>query len=132
MIFLETSFIINFHVPTIQNHERAKEIWEDIKDEKKVISEMVTYETMTVLRKLKQDDKKLKDVYNELTTSKDILIFEDVIYYEKALEETFINPIGFFDNLTRIVMLANGIKQIASFDLDFDLFTDIERIGQKP
>jgi len=129
MIFLETSFIINFHVPTIQNHERAKEIWEDIKDKEKVISEMTLYETMTVLRKLKQDDKKLKDVYYELTTSKDITVFEDVIYYEQALEETFVNPIGFFDNLSRVVMLANDIKQIASFDLDFDIFTDIERIG---
>ena len=128
MIFLETSFIINFHVPTIQNHKRAKEIWEDIKDKEKVISEMVIYETMTVLRKLKQDDEKLKDVYNELTTSNDIKIFEDVIYYDQALEDTFINPVGFFDNLIHVVMKNNDIKRITSFDPDFDIFKDIKRI----
>ena len=128
MIFLETSFIINLHVPTIQNHERAKEIWENIKNKEKVISEMVIYETLTVLRKLKQDDKKLKDVYYELTTSKDITVLEDVIYYKQALEDTFINSVGFFDNLSHVVMINNDIEQIVSFDPDFDIFEDIKRI----
>lgn len=90
---------------------------------------MVLYETMTVLRKLKQSDDKLKKVYNNLINSENIKIFEDIIYYEKALEETFTNPIGFFDNLSHIMMITNGINKIASFDLNFDIFTDIERIG---
>jgi len=129
MIFLETSFIINFNVPTTENYKRAVEIWEDIKDKPKAISEMVVYETLTVLRKLKQNDSKLKDVYNELGTSKDITVFEDVLYYEKALDYTLNkNTIGFFDNLSYIVMKNNNIKTIASFDPDFDIFTDIERI----
>jgi len=128
MIFLETSFIINLHIFKLQNHEKAKEIELKIENEQKAISEMVIYEIMTVLRKLNQNDEKLKEVYKELTNSKDIKVFEDVIYYEQALKETFINPVGFFDNLSRVVMLANNIEQIASFDLNFDVFTDIERI----
>ena len=128
MIFLETSFIINLNVPTIQNHERAKEIEIDIENEQKVISEMTIYETMTVLRKLKQDDKKLEDVYNQLVNSDDISVLKDIEYYEQALEDTFINPIGFFDNLSHIVMINNDITLIASFDPDFDIFNDIERI----
>ncbi|MDR3062531.1 MAG: PIN domain-containing protein [Methanobrevibacter sp.] len=64
MIFLETSFIINFHVLKTQNHERAKEIWEDIEDKEMAISEMVIYETLTVLRKLNQNNKKLKEVHD--------------------------------------------------------------------
>jgi len=131
MIFLETSHIINLSVSKLQNHEKAKKLHMNIKNEPKAISEMVIYETMTVLRKLKQDDNKLKEVHDLLANSEDIAIFEDVIYYEKALKETFINPVGFFDNLSHIVMLANGIKKIASFDLDFDLFTDIKRIEEK-
>ncbi|WP_409200444.1 PIN domain-containing protein [Methanobrevibacter sp. DSM 116169] len=129
MLFLETSFIINLEVSKLENHERAKEIALKYKNEEKIISKMVLYETMTVLRKLKQNDAKLKKVYNNLINSENIKIFEDVIYYEKALEETFTNPIGFFDNLSHIVMIANDINKIASFDLDFDIFTDIERIG---
>lgn len=133
MIFLETSYIINLTVPTIQNHEIAKKIHISIKDEPKAISEMVIYETMTVLRKLKQNDEKLKQVHEILTTSEDITVFEDVLYYENALDYTLNkNTIGFFDNLSYVVMKNNDIKQIASFDDDFDIFTDIERIGQKP
>jgi hypothetical protein len=93
---------------------------------------MTLYETMTVIRKLNQDDNKLKEIYKLLTASDDIVVFEDIIYYEKALEETFINPIVFFDDLSRIVLLANGIKKIAIFDFDFDIFADIERINQEP
>jgi len=130
MIFLETSFIINFHVPKVKFHNLTKQIAKEYKDEPKAISEMTIYETMTVLRKLNQNDNKLNEVYDYLINSENIKIFEDLIYYEQALEDTFINPVGFFDNLSHRVMLNNDIKMIASFDLDFDIFTDIKRIGQ--
>jgi len=128
MIFLETSYIINLTVSKLQNHERAKKLHISIKNEPKVISEMVIYETITVLIKLKQDDEKLKEVHELLTNSEDITILEDVIYYKQALEHTLINPIGFFDNLSHVVMKNNDIKQIASFDPDFDIFDNIKRI----
>ncbi|MDR2623855.1 MAG: PIN domain-containing protein [Methanobrevibacter sp.] len=96
MIFLEASFIINLNVTKVQNHERTKEIYKNIKNEPKIISEMVICEILTVLRKLKQDDNKLKEVHDFLVNSEDIKVLEDVIYYEKALEDTLINPIGFF------------------------------------
>jgi predicted nucleic acid-binding protein len=41
MIFLETSFLINYFVPTVQNHERANKIMETINEKEVVISEMV-------------------------------------------------------------------------------------------
>jgi predicted nucleic acid-binding protein len=128
MIFLETSYIINLTVSKLQNHERAKKIHISIKNEPKAISEMVIYETMTVLRKLKQNDDKLKEVYDILINSEDIIVFEDVIYYKQALENTFINPVGFFDNLTHVVIQNNDIKQIATFDKDFYNFKNIEII----
>ena len=128
MIFLETSYIVNLTVPKLQNHEKAKKLHISIKNEQKAISEIVIYEVMTVLRKLKQNGNKLKEVYELLTNSEDIAVFEDVIYYEQALKDTFINPVGFFDNLSHIVMVANDIERIASFDLDFDVFNDIERL----
>ena len=129
MIFLETSFIVNFHVTTIQNHERALEIYKEIEKEPKYISEMTIYETLTALRKLKQSDTKLNEVHDFLINSENIAVLEDVIFYNKALELTFNNSIGFFDNLSYVVMKENSIKTIASFDLDFDILEDIKRIG---
>jgi predicted nucleic acid-binding protein len=75
---------------------------------------MTIYETLTVLRKLKQENNHIKDVYNELSTSKDITIFEDVLHYDQALDYTLNkNNIGFFDNLSYLVMKENNIKTIA-------------------
>ncbi|MCL2116673.1 MAG: hypothetical protein FWH29_10695 [Methanobrevibacter sp.] len=48
-------------------------------------------------------------------------VYEDVIYYKQALKHTLINNIGFFDNLS-YVMRNNDIKEITSFDSDFDIF----------
>lgn len=132
MIFIETSYLINLNVPKLQNHQRAKEIWVEIKDKEKIISKMIVYETITVLRKLKQYTKTVNKVY-KLLVDGEIKVLEDVIYYEQALDYTLNhNKIGFFDNLSYIVMQNNDIKEIVSFDEDFDIFTAIERIGQKP
>jgi predicted nucleic acid-binding protein len=125
MIFLETSLLVNLFIPTAQNHEKALKIMENIEDSQAIISEMVIYETLTVLRKLKQNDEMINTVYRKL---KEMIVYEDIIYYEKALEDTLINSIGFSDNLSHIVMQNNNIKQIASFDKDFDIFEDIVRI----
>ncbi len=128
MIFLETSYLINLNVLKIQNHERAKQIWEEIKNKEKIISKMVVYETLTVLRKLKQDNRTVTQVYELLVNGK-IKVLEDTLYYEQTLDYTLHkNNIGFFDNLTYIVMKNNDIIQIASFDPDFDIFQDIKRI----
>jgi predicted nucleic acid-binding protein len=89
---------------------------------------MVIYETLTVLRKLKQNDNKLQEVYDFLVNSENINILEDIIFHDNALRLTFNNPIGFFDNLSYIVMKNNNIRKIASFDEDFDKLKGILRI----
>jgi len=129
MIFLETSFLINYYVTKVQNHPKAKEIFNEIENKPKAISQMVIYETLTVLRKLKQPETIIKKAYNDLANSEDITVFEDVLYYDQALEYTLNkNKIGFFDNLSYAVMKENNIKTIASFDPDFDIFQKIKRI----
>ena len=122
MIFLETSFLVALFVPKTEKHQLAKTIMEKIKKENKVISEMTIYETLTVLRKLNQTDEFLKRAYDYLTS---LYVLEDIIHYKKALEYTFINKIGFFDNLSYVVMKNNNIMEIASFDKDFYLIDDI-------
>ena len=125
MIFLETSFLVGFFVETDEHHEKALKIIENIDEAEIIISEMIIYETLTVLRKKNQDNEIVNDVYNKLS---EMTVYEDVIYYEQALKDTLINNVGFFDNLSHVVMKNNDIKQIASFDLDFDIFEDIKRM----
>ena len=87
---------------------------------------MVIYETLTVLRKKKLTNEQVNNIYNKLI---EMNTYEDVIYYEDALELTLKNKIGFFDNLSYVVMKENDIKIIVSFDPDFDIFKDINRIS---
>jgi hypothetical protein len=44
---------------------------------------MVIYETLTILRKLKQEDSHIKKVYTELTTSKDITILKRLNFIKR-------------------------------------------------
>jgi predicted nucleic acid-binding protein len=126
MIFLETSFLVAFFVKKDEHYKRALEVMKALKDKEKIISEMIIYETLTVLRKVKQSDKQLARAYKSLTKLK---VLEDKEYYTDSLKYTLHkNDIGFFDNLSYIVMKNNDIKEIASFDPDFDIFDDIERV----
>ena len=126
MIFLETSFLVGFFLKKDEHHKRALEMMETMKNKEKIISEMVIYETLTVLRKAKQNNEQVARAYKSLTK---LDVLEDKIYYNDSLNYTLHkNSIGFFDNLTYVVMKNNEIKSIASFDPDFDIFKDIERI----
>jgi len=127
MIFLETSFLVALFVSKTEQHQLAKNVMDKIEDRIKVISEMTIYETLTVLRKFNQTDDYLKEIYDYLTG---LYVFEDVIYYKEALKYTFINKIGFFDNLSYVVMKNNDINEIVSFDKDFYQLEDITVIDR--
>ncbi|MCL2687076.1 MAG: hypothetical protein FWE58_00900 [Methanobrevibacter sp.] len=92
---------------------------------------MDIYGTLTALRKLKQDDVKLKNVHDELATSKDIIVFEDVLYYKETLDYTSNKSnTCLFNNFSYIVIFNNNIKYITSWDNDFELFKYIKRISK--
>ena len=79
---------------------------------------------------LQQDDVKLKNVYDEIATSKDIIVFEDVLYYKEALDYTLNkNNTCLFNNFSYIIMFNNNIKYIASWDNYFESFKYIKRIS---
>jgi len=127
MIFLETSFLVALIIPKTKRHKLAKKIFRRIEKEKKAISQMTIYETLTVLRKFNQSDEVLRDSYDYLTS---LYVLEDIIHYKEALKYTFTNKIGFFDNLSYVVMKNNDIKEIATFDKDFYLINDINVIDK--
>jgi predicted nucleic acid-binding protein len=79
---------------------------------------MTIFETLTVLKKLKQSDEVLKKVYKQLIA---MTVLNDTIFYKETLEHTFINTIGFFENLTYRIMINTGIGEIVSFDEDFNI-----------
>jgi predicted nucleic acid-binding protein len=125
MIFLETSFLVSLFLKKDEHHKRALELMESLKVKEKVISEMIIYETLTVLKKKKQDNKQVARVYKSLTK---LNVLDDKEYYADSLNYTLNNNIGWFDNLSYVVTKNNDIKEIVSFDEDFDIFKDMKRI----
>lgn len=125
MIFLEASFLVSYYIKKDKYHKKAIKIMDKIDETDIVISKMVIFEVMTVLRKIKQSNEVVKEIYNNLFN---MFIIEDTLYYNQALEDCLNNEIGFFNNLYHILMINNGIKEIGSFDKDFDYFNDIKRL----
>ncbi|GAA5818980.1 MAG: conserved hypothetical protein [Methanobrevibacter sp. CfCl-M3] len=66
LIFLETSFLVNYYVNKSENHEKALKIMEKIEDKKLIISKMIIYETLTVLRKMQQGNHTVNEAYQNL------------------------------------------------------------------
>lgn len=127
MIFVEPTFLINLYAQKAKNHEESVKIFQKLADVNLVISYMVIAEVLTVLRKLKQDDIIVENAYNSMI--REMIVIDDTSYYEKSFKACLVNEIGFFDNVYHILMNDLGIKDIISFDDDFDIFDDIKRIS---
>jgi len=126
MIFLDTSFLISFFVNKENDHERALEVANKIKNEDKLISKSVIAETITVLKK-KLPTKDIIKIYDVL---QDFIIVEDSHLFNEAFKQFVIydSEISFFDSLYMVVMSELDIYYIVSFDSDFDNKDKIVRI----
>lgn len=133
MIFLDANFLINLYVETNNKHERAKEIYNLIENEEKIISNLVIMEVITVMSiKLKQDLHLISEVYEELNNAYKVL--NDASFYNKGFEilnyEFNKNKerIPLFDCVYIALMKDLGIEKIATFDNHFDNIKGIVQV----
>jgi predicted nucleic acid-binding protein len=128
MIFLEPSFIISFYSEKSKKHKEAIKIYNKIEKEELFISYMVIAEVLTVLRKLNTKDQLVENAYNHMIS--ELKVIDDAEYYEQSFKECLNNKIGFFDNLYYILIKDLGINKIITFDTDFNIFEDINKISK--
>jgi predicted nucleic acid-binding protein len=133
MIFLDANFLINFYVKANNDHERANEIMEEIKNKERTISNLVIIEVITVMNgRLKQDPYLISKVYRELNDNYNVIIDND--FYDKGFEiltnEMRENKkrIPLFDCVYIALMRELGIKKIATFDNHFDNIDGIVKV----
>ena len=119
MIFLDSSFLIALFVPNDQWHNDAVRVYNDIKNDKLVISKMVIAETITLLR-LNLETKFIREIYKNINNL--FLVLDDGNYFDKAMKNfiKYDGSISFFDSMYLYLMKKEGIYEIASFDSDFD------------
>ena len=127
LYFLDTVFIVALFVLNDQWHPQAVEIYEQIKNEKMIISKLVIAETITVLKN-KLDAKDIHEIYMNIPNFFDVV--DDSLNYNEAMEEfvKYDSTISFFDAMYVAVMKKENIINIVSFDEDFDKVDGIIRI----
>lgn len=129
MIFLDSSFIIAAADQDDQFHERAKELVPEPKQEK-LLSELIISESIT-------------GVGSRLGSKLAMVVFENllhdpsikVIYTNRRLLERAIQiyvkydgKLSLADSVSLRIMYDNKIKEILSFDADFDGMEGVSRV----
>ena len=127
LYFLDTVFIVALFVLNDQWHPKAVEIYEQIKNEKLIISKLVIAETVTVLKN-KLNTKDINEIYSNISNFFDVV--DDSLNYDEAIEEfvKYDSTISFFDAMYVAIMKKENIVNIVSFDDDFDKVDGIVRI----
>lgn len=98
MIFLDSSFLIALFVPNDQWHNDAVRVYNDIKNDKLVISKMVIAETITLLR-LNLETKFIREIYKNINNL--FLVLDDSNYFDDAMKNfiKYNGSISFFDSI---------------------------------
>ncbi|WP_067043356.1 type II toxin-antitoxin system VapC family toxin [Methanobrevibacter sp. YE315] len=128
MIFLDTTFVVGLFVSNDDWHESAVKVYDEIKNEKLVISNLVIAETVTILKnKLKTKD--ILEIYRNLPNF--FYVVDDSSLYDEAMNEfvRYDSTISFFDAMYVAIMKKEDILKIASFDSDFDKVDNLIRLS---
>lgn len=128
MIFIDASFFIGLFVKKSKWHDRSIEMWEEIENEDKVISQFIIAEILTVWKKYIKpfDLDKINYMYNVVLDN--CYLLDDYPYFNQATIECLDNELPFFDTIYIEITKDLGIKKIVSFDEHFDSIDGIERI----
>ncbi len=125
--FLDTTFIVALFVSNDQWHLQSLKVYNKIKNQELVISNLVIAETVTVLKnKLKTKD--ISEIYHNLGNI--FKIIDDNLIFDDAMDifTKYDSTISFFDAMYVAVSKKEGINEIVSFDSDFDKIEGIVRI----
>ena len=127
MYFLDTTFMVGLFVSNDRWHPQAVEIYKKIKNHRLIISKLVIAETVTVLKN-KIPTKDIREIYNNIPHLFEVI--DDSQSYDGAMNEfvKYDSGISFFDSMYVHIMDENNIKEIVSFDSDFDKVNGIIRL----
>ena len=127
--FIDASFLIALFLTKDDFHERAKELWVELKESYIIISKSVVGEVITVLKNRGLHINDVNGAYYIITEEIDII--EDCHYHAKGLKECLSNSVrgySYWDGLYVSIMKDLGINEMVTFDTDFDKIDGIIRI----
>lgn len=119
VIVLDTSFLISFYLTSDPNHKKALESAEANKNEIALLSEIILFETLTVLN-YKAGFELTKESYNELMSNKQIRFFyftdqEKDEILQQFFDSNKLKKLSFAD--VSVIYLAKKSKsEVLAFD----------------
>ena len=127
MIFLDTTFVVGLFVSNDDWHDSAVKVYNEIRNEKLVISNLVIAETVTILKN-KLETKDILEIYRNIPNF--FHVVDDNDLYDAAMNEfvKYDSSISFFDAMYVAIMKKEDILKIASFDSDFDKVDNLIRL----
>jgi predicted nucleic acid-binding protein len=130
VIFLDSSFIIALADIDDQFHERAVKVLPALESQR-MISDLVISESVTAVD-AKLGSKAARDVFENLTyDSATKTVYSGRRLYERAMLVyiKYNGNLSFPDSVTVRLMYDQKIKEIVSFDSDFDRVDRIARVS---
>jgi predicted nucleic acid-binding protein len=130
VIFLDSSFIIALADIDDQFHERAVKVLPALESQR-MISDLVISESVTAVG-AKLGSKATRDVFENLTyDSATKTVYSGRRLYERAMLVyiKYNGNLSFPDSVTVRLMYDQKIKEIVSFDSDFDRVDRIARVS---
>lgn len=130
MIYLDTTFIVSLFINTEVHHQKSVKIWNDNRNEEKIISNVILSETITLLKiKLKENTKAIIEIFESIIDTCKI-IYEDKQLTMKSFKVfvKYDSTISLADALSVAIMQKLKIIEIASWDSDFNKIEGIIRL----
>jgi predicted nucleic acid-binding protein len=129
-ILLDASFIVSFILDDEINHQKAVELYNQLKNQELFISRAIIIEVINLLTKrLKGNTKELLDIYEAIKYEYNIVEINPELS-DKAMETIlkYDGHLGLADTLNIEIMKEFNIYYIYSFDPDFDNKDGVIRI----
>lgn len=128
MIFIDSSFFIAAMNKKDQWHQNAGEILPIIKNEEKIISELILSESVTLIGSLFGVKTGLK-LFNYILDNHEIhYLDKNLIFDAMEIFLKYNGTLSFADSVSVQIMKDLQIEKIVSFDSDFDKVKKIMRI----
>ncbi|MGB2727684.1 MAG: PIN domain-containing protein [Halobacteriota archaeon] len=128
MIFVDSCIFIALADDKDQWHEQTKAVVKHLKNERIVISDFIISEALTEIGR-RSGGKKAHQLFNYFVDNCEVVYVDVQLLFES--ESTFLKfdgKLSLADSVSVNIMLREIIKNIISFDSDFDKIKEINRI----
>ncbi len=128
MLYTDSGYWIALFADADECHARAAELWPSLSKESLQLSEHCLGEVFTFLASRFGHHQAKEKCLGLLADKRMTIVQAAVSDFHPAIETASKFNVSFADAITARLMENDGVKQLVSFDADFDKFPKIKRV----